>query len=211
MINWLKRLWNWLTEPKLLWLTLVVLIGSFLCAFFPVTNEPRIRIVGLALQLFGVMTVAWGVSETRKLFGRPSIFSIALEWLKRFPPFRRGIVLSAGTGEYSLEGFSAKANVWSNPGPNPSLEERVLIVEMNINNLRDRTSQIEQQVDEETRARQQAEISDRQAREQADQDTRHKLELTETGGLHISLMGILWLSVGLILSSMSNEIFRFMN
>lgn len=43
-------------------------------------------------------------------------------------------------------------------------------------------------------------------RAQEDQAIREKLEATETGGLHISAMGVLWLFIGVTLSTAATEI-----
>jgi len=48
-------------------------------------------------------------------------------------------------------------------------------------------------------------------RAREDQSIREKLEATETGGLHISVMGALWLFVGVTLSTGASEIARWLN
>ena len=49
-----------------------------------------------------------------------------------------------------------------------------------------------------------------QARAAEDQVIRHKLETTETGGIHVTAMGALWLFVGVTLSTASPEIAKWL-
>ena len=61
MQSWLKRLFSWIHEAKLFWLTLIILIPCL--AFLPNFTEPRIRLIGLVLQLSGIFTVFIGISS----------------------------------------------------------------------------------------------------------------------------------------------------
>jgi hypothetical protein len=47
---------------------------------------------------------------------------------------------------------------------------------------------------------------ERLLRKKEDEETRRKLELSQTGGLSISAMGLVWLLWGVILSTVSTEI-----
>jgi hypothetical protein len=47
---------------------------------------------------------------------------------------------------------------------------------------------------------------EQQIRSDEDQHIRAKMELTNTGGLHISAMGALWLAIGVIMSSIPSEL-----
>jgi hypothetical protein len=211
MNNWLKRIWAWTKEASMLWLAVTVIIGSLIVAFLPTVNESRIRVVGLVLQLCGILTVAWGIAETRKFFGRPSVFTIARNWIKHFPKFRRNTVLGAANITLGASTLSARGYVWSNPKPGASLEERVSVLEKNLDRIKDTTYEVQCQLDKEVRSRESSIVSERQSREQADQEIRNKLEATETGGLNLSLIGIVWLSVGLILSTVPTEIIHLFN
>jgi hypothetical protein len=57
MIRFVRGIWGWLTEPRLFWLTVTVLLAAVALAFWPETTEPRVRITGWVLELFGLGTV----------------------------------------------------------------------------------------------------------------------------------------------------------
>ena len=81
----LKTVWAWLAEAWHVWLAVVVIGFALVVSLRPNTPEPVIRLTGLVLQLLGIATVIWGISETRALFGHPSLRSKAKAWLGRFP------------------------------------------------------------------------------------------------------------------------------
>lgn len=56
-----------------MWLALVVVALALVFSLRPGACESDIRVAGLALQWLEIGTVAHGVHQTRKLFGRPSI------------------------------------------------------------------------------------------------------------------------------------------
>ena len=51
---------------------------------------------------------------------------------------------------------------------------------------------------------------ERQFREEGDEHLHKRLEAAEPGGLHISLIGVIWIFLGLILSTVSPEIAQWM-
>lgn len=207
----IKALWNWLAEPKYAWVALaIVFLALGICysliCFGPYTSEPVIRHTGLVLQVFGIGTVAWGISDTRALFGHPSFVSKAMDWLSRFPLRRSASIvglagLSCGTVICSARGFASY-----NAGENPTIESRIDALEKNVDAINNRISETQNQIDQEvskmTVALKQEELS----RKEEYLSIREKLEATGTGGVHISAIGALWLFVGVILSTASPEI-----
>src|SRR5206468_10208665 len=91
----LRAVWPWLVEARHAWLAAAVICVALVISLRPHTTEPVIRLTGLVLQLLGICTVIWGISETRALFGHASLRSKARAWLGRFPVFRRDIVVGA--------------------------------------------------------------------------------------------------------------------
>jgi hypothetical protein len=74
----------------------VVIVVALVVSLRPHTPESVIRLTGLVLQVLGIGTVIWGISETRALFGRPSFAAKTKSWLGRFPLMRRSIVVGGG-------------------------------------------------------------------------------------------------------------------
>ena len=202
----LKALLLWLAEGRPVWLALGVIVVALVVSLRPETPEPVIRYTGLVLQMLGIGTVAWGISETRALFGRPSLTSKTKAWLGRFPLLRRITVVAAGAACASALTCRARAYVTEGPGAKPTLESRVDALERNIDLVHERISNIQKEVDEEFRKASRALKSEEQQRQLEDDAIRDKLEATGTGGVHISAIGAAWLLVGVILSTAAVEI-----
>jgi hypothetical protein len=201
----LKAIWNWLKEANVVWLLVSVMGVALLGAFGAEANEARVRLTGWVLELFGLGTVAWGIRETRRQFGRPSILRIARDWVARYP-MPSPIVPSRGiTGTIGMveEHDTAQA---IGVVHTPSLEGRIIALENNLRSIGERVDHVELALDQEAHTRQAALSQERRSREAQNQLIRRQLEAVETGGLDISSVGLVWLALGLTLSTIPNEL-----
>ena len=206
LYNWLRAILHWLFDARIFWLALCVAVGALVFAIRKSATEPEIRLTGLALQVLGIATVAWGIRETRVLFGRPDFFTLTKKWLERVPVYggRRvtaSITLTAGGAT-----AHGRACVSSTASLNATVEERVSVLEKNIQHLNKRIDETQTEMDQSFRAQSSALEEEKQERSREDRILSAKLEATETGGLHISAMGALWLFIGVTLSTASVEL-----
>ena len=202
----ITALWSWFAKPRFVWIALGVVVLALVGVLRPGTSEPTIRIVGLVLQLMGIGTVIWGISETRNLFGHPSLSSKVRAWLGEFPLRRRPIVINASVGAFGSSSAKARGYATHGPGPSPTTETRLDALEKNILVLHERVSGVERDMDAGLRKGGEALESEINARSAEDHAIREKLEATGTGGVHISAIGAFWLFAGVILSSASVEL-----
>ena len=165
-----------------------------------------IRLTGLVLQLLGIGTVIWGISETRALFGHPSFASKARAWLSRFLLLRRNVVVAVGGISSSASTVKGRAYGTHGLGANPTIEDRFEALEKNVNSIHERISQTQKEMDEEFQKAVDALKHEALSRQAEDRAIREKLEATGTGGVHISAIGASWLFVGVILSTAAIEI-----
>ena len=207
----ITALWKWLTKPQNVWLALSVVMLALVLSLRSGITEPTIRLVGLVLQLLGICTVVWGISETRALFGHPSLSRKVKAWLGEFPLRRRSIIISAGAGSMGISSASGRGHATHGPGPNPTTESRLDALEKNITGLHDRISGTEREMDADFRKAADALKVESNARSAEDQAIRDKLEATGTGGVHISAIGAIWLFVGVVLSTASVEVAKWVN
>ena len=201
-----KQLWPWLVEARFAWLSLGVIGVALAVSLRPQTPEPVIRLTGLVLQLLGIGTVIWGISETRVLFGHSSFAAKAKSWFERFPLRRRNIVLAVGAASLSAATCKARGYVTQGPGPNPTVDTRLDALEKNVSLIHERISGTQKEMDEEFRKTAEALKNEEQTRQAEDNAIRAKLEATGTGGVHISAIGASWLFVGVVLSTAGVEI-----
>jgi hypothetical protein len=200
-----KTIWRWLAEARHFWYSAVVLGLALIVSLCLYPTEPVIRLTGLVLQLLGIGTVIWGISETRTLFGQPSFASKIRAWVSRFPLLRRNVVVKVDAASHIV--VSGKASVYQTHRPADSTTEaRLDSLERNVNLIHERISQTQTEMEEGLN-----EITDfvkreEKSRQAEDNEIRKKLEATGTGGVHISAIGASWLFVGIILSTAAMEI-----
>jgi hypothetical protein len=202
----IKAIWPWLKEARYAWLTIIVIAFALVISLRPQTPEKVIRLTGLILQLFGIGTVAWGISETRSFFGHPSFASKTMSWFRRFPLRNRRIVFGSATGSFGSISSRARGHVTSSSGINPTLENRITTLEKNIGLIHERISSTEKEMDEEFRKLTNSLKTEEATRQTEDSNILQKLEKTGTGGVHISAIGAALLFVGVILSTAGLEI-----
>ncbi len=210
-VSRIKQLWPWLVEARFAWLTLGVIGAALIVSLRPHTSESVIRLTGLVLQLLGIGTVIWGISETRALFGHPSFSVKAKSWFERFPLRRRNIVSAAGAASFAAATCKARGYVTQGPGPNPTVDTRLDALERNVSLIHERISSTEKEMDEEFRKTAEALKNEEHQRQTEDNAIRAKLEATGTGGVHISAIGASWLFVGVVLSTAGVEIAELLN
>ena len=196
----------WLAEAKFAWYTLIVVIASGLIALRPGTSEQVIRLTGLVLQILGIGTVAWGISETRALYGHKPFYAIFVSWTMRFPLLGRTIHLKGAmlSGSATISGGRAHGTVGVAPGA--TLEQRVDALEKNLPLIHARITAAEQDIDKKVQIVADKVSAEEAMRKSEDETLAKRLESTATGGVHISAIGAVWLFVGVILSTAALEI-----
>jgi hypothetical protein len=163
----------------------------------------------MLLQLLGLATVAFGLSQMRRLFGRPSVAEKVLRWWGRFVatfsrPKAVHAYLNATAASVTLS--AGKARVRHGVSPDAPTDRRVTVLEENLNLLQ---KQVDEDLDElrgriaELKAQADREA---QARRQDDDRMALQLEAVAVGGLHLESIGLLWLALGVLGTSVPVEI-----
>jgi hypothetical protein len=208
MFAWSLRLrtigpWVWAARHFLIAVS-VIALGLLLC-WRPHSPEARIRLTGMALQLLGICAVVWGISETRRFFGRPPLRHQVVGWLRRFPLLRQDVVVGVVGATLEAAGLNAHAHVTYGAGPGAAVDARLEALERNVVAIYQRISQTQSAV--ETGLRNitdglRAEDHQRQADAQA---ILERLDATGTGGLPVAAIGATWVFVGTVLGTASAE------
>jgi hypothetical protein len=207
--SWLGALYRWLGEARLAWRTVLVVVLALYISLRHGATEVEIRLTGLALQLAGIGTVAHGLHETRKLFGRPGIMTLFRRWASRFPRWRRHIIEHLAAGSFEIAGSKARAYVWTTMDPAVPVQMQLNALRQNVERLNERLTQIQSDLDTELHRHSEALGQEQQVRAKHDQDLQSRLEAAETGGLHISFIGVVLLFLGVLLTTLSPEIARW--
>lgn len=210
VVTQLRAIWQWFADIRYVLLAFAVIGMALVVSLRPNTSEAIIRLTGLVLQLLGILTIAWGISETRALFGYPSLTLKIRKWLNRFPFLpRKPINATLNASALVLTG-NARAYVTHASGENPTVEARIDALERNVVLINERINSIYQEMDKEMRNVTDKIRREEETRRTEDLSIRKRLEAAGAGGIHISAIGASWLFVGVILSTVAPEIARFL-
>jgi len=202
----LKRIPGWLWKARFVGLALAVVVPILVFALSPGVDASSIRLWGLLLQVLGILTVIWGISKTRSLFGHPPVFHKSWEWIKRCPLWaKRDVLAIAGNTAVEIES-AGDIHVVRGAGKNATVEQRLEALEQNVTEIHSRISSIQGHLQDRIKASEDALSQETRERTKGNEELREKLEATGTGGVHISAIGALWLLVGVTLSTAAPEI-----
>ncbi len=204
--GWLRAVYRWLREARHVWFTLGVVAIALVASFWPGASESRIRMTGLALELIGIGTVAFGIRDTRKLFKLKPLATVFREWFDRRPRWRRDVEFQAEGSVIASASGNLRARAWTRMDSTAPLDAQLAAVISNVERLAEDVARLDDRIDAEARQRAQAIQQEQQVRAKDDHDLRSHLEAAHTGGLHLSFMGVIVLLVGAILSTLATEI-----
>ncbi|MCR7873623.1 hypothetical protein ACM73L_33230 [Pseudomonas aeruginosa] len=209
ILLWIKAIWIWIKKANHLWRAVSVTALAIAYTFLN-SDEASIRITGLVLQILGIATVAWGIKETRELFGQPSLLQAGIRWLKSFPPYGGRVITGSGHASISMSG-GGRGYSWTHIDPNSSIDNRLAAIEKNLSLIHERISLTENNFEQKTRIITETIKTEKAIREQELEEAHTKIEAASTGGLHISATGALWLLIGVIMSTAPNELIRLLS
>lgn len=171
------------------------------------TKSAGVRYAGMVLQIMGLATVAIGLSQVRQLFGRPSLLWKVLTWFRRIAAAfcrPKPTVVQANTGTIAIR--SGRARVMVRASPEDSLDRRVALLEENLYRLQDEVDAKEKEFKKELGTVRDALGQEQRSRETEDRKVSAKLEELAIGGLHLEFVGLIWLALGVLGTSIPDEI-----
>lgn len=190
------------------WLALVGLIASFFLGWlFSSTTAAAIRYSGMLLQFLGLALVATGLSELRSFFGRPSLREKLYKWLQQVAAaFRPPKPISLKAADTMHLTTSLDAVLIRKAGPDTPLEKRVSILEENLDRLREELDDKVKRLRQDVGKLRQEINSESEARRAENQKLNKSIEKVAVGGLHLEYIGVLWLFLGIIASTIPDEL-----
>lgn len=201
-----KRLIAWLGEGRALYISTLCVLISLLSVWACDWSERSLRLSGLALQILGIGTVIWGIAVTRKQFGHPPVFSLVKAWVSRCPAIRRQGKLEPESIRVGAEVVGISLTTIFIPSPTAPIEDRLAHIERGLETIQMRIDTAEAKIQSESSAFGDKILVESRARQAGDEEVMRALELSSTGGVSITAMGSVWLFVGVVLSTASQEL-----
>lgn len=208
--RWLVECWWWFAEGKIVFVCIVVIGAAVAIGIYTFRSEASIRLTGYFLQLIGMVFAIRGLLCVRAHFGQPSLKQGLVDWLIKFPKWNHDHVVEADVKMGVLTGFKADVEVWATDQPDKSLKERLDDVVANQGWLRAqfREQRISVAVLENRHKEHEKETAQRD--KEIEEELRNDLESLHTSDLLISLVGLVWVTVGITMSTMAPEIYQWL-
>lgn len=207
---WIKCLWNWVAEGKLIFMCLLVIASTITLGFVTWSSEVSIRSAGYVLQFIGMLFAIRGLLGIRAHFGQPLLRELFFSWLKRFPKWKRNIVIAVGTAHMGLAGMKARVEVWSPDDPSLPIEERIEKIITNLDRIRMEQGAHAKLIDDLKDSHEVHKKKITEKTEKLEKNIRTELESLHTNDLITSLVGLVWLMAGITMSTMSQELYKWL-
>ena len=203
--NWTKRFFFWLMRGWFGIVAVAIIVLSLWIPLLTVGTIDAIRYSGLLMQLLGLGTVAFGIRDTRRKFGKMSLLELISHWFCSYPRLRPKVHRGLGTLT-SHDRLPGKGINWQSAEKNPTLESRLTAVEANLRNLHDKFIRSDSENQKTLHKLEKNLQEESNERREQDQELHYKIDFVSTDGLHLAMVGVVWLSIGVILSSIPQEL-----
>lgn len=197
------RVWLW--QARLFWL-----FAAGLAAFATVVisgREEWAKLTAFGLQFAGLAISVYGLDKTRRDFKKPSIAARAYDlWAKRpqWRPkpdiYRLGVDL-----RQKVRSHAPVDNLMSAP-PDGSVEEQLAVLTQNIERIKNDIYPALEQLFALAYGNEDGLESEANSRETTRKHLEEKLDLAMTDGLLISLVGLSWTALGILLDTFGPQL-----
>jgi hypothetical protein len=189
------------------WIALGGILGCWALSYCLASNlREQILYSGTCLQAFGLLTVAVGIRQLRRMFGKPSMYKNVYNWFQLVvSAFRKtASVHITGTGCFVAAGDALVAS--GSISSEMTLEMRVDILEKALNDLREQHAKCIKDLDDNL-SRVESLIRDESNKRQlGDTDISKMLEEVAVGGIHLEIVGLVWLLLGMFGTSIPDKL-----
>lgn len=200
-----KAFCKWITGEKTAFMGVAGIAASFLTILAYPTPK-TVRISGYFLQLAGMLITMHGLVALRKYFKLSPFYKLFISWLKRCPARKKHYVKASGTSTVATSILEAKGHVWTPDHPELSLEKRMTAMDKNQERLKEDLNTQEQQINALKKNFAENKIQTKKDVEDIDQKYHRTLKDIHLTGMLVYLVGLIWLTIGISLSSLSPEI-----
>jgi hypothetical protein len=199
--SWLIKFLRWVGEalPALIFFGVLLVVG-LVCIYTNATEETIIY-WGLVLQLLGMAVAIWGLLKIRNHFNKPTLRHLAYGWLKRFPKWDRRVPPKVSSLYGSILFSDDSLEQWFPDDPESSIEARMELILKNLDLLREGRSNIVKGISALSKKQ---EIDKNELSETIKTKEvliKSDLEKLHTSDIFTSIVGLLWLICGIVMST----------
>ena len=209
LFSWIVEIWNWLSEGKTVFISLLVLSVIMFTSLCIWPSENHIKWAGFLLQLSGTFIAVTGLLRLREHFNQTPLQGLFYDWLKRFPKWEYRATGALGVG--FINGLQGRALgiQWVLDDPNLTIEERFEKVLRNLECLKNGLTENSISLIKLQDDHREHKVKVAEDNKKIEKKFNSELEHTLTGDVLKSLMGFVWLIFGMTMSTLAPELYCF--
>lgn len=104
-----------------------------------------------------------------------------------------------GVGTFDAASVCKREHAWKNVDPDAPIQEQVDALKNNVESLKQQLTHMHVEMDSRLHGHSESLRQEQESRKEGDERLHQRLEAAETGGIYVSFIGVVWLSVGLLL------------
>lgn len=190
---------------------LLVIAAAVSLGFVTWQSESSIRISGYILQFAGMIFAIRGLLGIREYFEQPLLWTLLVNWFKRSPKWKRNVVVCVGAAQEVNRLGKVRAESWSPDNPENPIEQRVSNIINNLERIRDEQRHYFDLIDKLNDSHEEHQKNTIKQTKKLEADIRADQESLHTNDLIPSLVGLVWLLVGISMSTMAPELYEWLN
>lgn len=209
LFRWIADVSRWLAEGKIVFICILVLVAALTLGLVIWHSEPSIRSTGYVLQVIGMIFAIHGLLRVRAHFGQPLLRQLFVNWFKRFPKWKKRVVVAPGAAVVAVAGMKARPEVCTPDNPNQLIEKRIEGIVKNLDQLRKELGEHSKSIDGLRDSHEGHKKKVMEESKNMEEKLRSDLESLHTSDLTTSLVGLVLLTVGISMSTMAPELCKW--
>ena len=209
LFRWITDIWHWLAEGKIVFMCILVLIAAGTLGLVVWRSETSIRSAGYVLQVLGMIFAIRGLLGIRAHFGQPLLRQLFVNWLKRFPKWKKNFIVGAGAAQAAVPRMKARGEVWTPDNQDQPIEKRIEGIVKNLERIRKEQGEHTKSIEELRDSHEEHKKKVAEDNKNMEVKIRSDLESLHTSDLITSLVGLVWLTAGISMSTMAPELSKW--
>lgn len=196
----------WMVRGWPLWCSALLVGAGWLTWHLSNGSEDALRRLGLGYEVLGAMVVLADMLAAMKRHNVGSPVARLKAYLREIPCLRAMKTVNLSGGSSSIIAVSGKSRGISSTGPNSTVEQRLSHLEGRLAALDVQFDQMGEKIAAEGAARKVALAAEAEQRIAAEESNAEVVKRIEVGSVGVALFGLLWLLIGMILTTATTEV-----
>lgn len=208
-MKWIREIWYWIVTGKIFIMGILVFIATFILGFVTWRSEISIRSAGYGLQLLGMIFAIRGLLNIRLHFGQIPLNKLFIAWFKSFPKWKNNKVNNLYGTVHESSGLKGEVKVWTPDNPNQPVEKRIEAIIKNLERIKSENYENSKCIKKLIGSHEEHKKMVTEQSKIFEEKIRSDLKSLHTSDLITSLVGLIWLIVGITMSTMAQELYQW--